>query len=77
MAEPFDELATPDSSGDDVINDLMAKRKLQQEALLKIMTSMDKADEPQEEPRKEDSVVGAFWKKKVRSVFGPDRNQKK
>jgi hypothetical protein len=38
----------PDSGGqpdEQIINDLMAKRKLQQDALKKIITSMDKSTE--------------------------------
>jgi hypothetical protein len=77
MSESFDESASPDSSGDEVINDLMARRKLQQEALLKIITSIDKTEDFKEEQKKETQGIGMFWRTKVRSVFGIGKNQKK
>jgi hypothetical protein len=72
MSEPFDESVAPESSGDEVINDLMAKRKLQQEALLKIMTSIEKT----EEVRNGSGPVDTLWKKAINRVFGAGKKQK-
>ena len=65
---------SPTDSSDQVINELIQKRRLQQEALLKIMTSMDKNDEATPPPSSDPSD-----RKKIRAekVFSTDKKAKK
>lgn len=49
---PLNTKPTPGEQPDEqIINDLMAKRKLQQDALKKIMTSMDKSSDEDEDSK--------------------------
>ena len=65
----------PVESKDQVISELIQKRKLQQDALQKIMTSMEK----NEEDAKDDSLSKELPRRKrvIEKIFSTDKKNKK
>ena len=66
--------SNPTESKDQIIADLIQKRKLQQEALLKIMDSMEKEKEPFEEQISKETPRR---KRIIEKIFSTDKKKSK